>query len=139
MSLADAEGLCAFARFCDPNGKIWSQVESTDDPKVRATFIRQAGDCPAGRLLALDNATGRAVEPKLAPSIGVIEDPDRDCSGALWVRGGVEVVGANGSPYEVRNRLTLCRCGRSENKPFCNGSHAAEPTFKDGLLERKGS
>jgi CDGSH-type Zn-finger protein len=26
MQLADAEGLCAFARFCDPNGKVWNQV-----------------------------------------------------------------------------------------------------------------
>ena len=37
--------------------------------------------------------------------------------------GGIELTGADGKPYEIRNRMTLCRCGRSENKPFCNGAH----------------
>jgi CDGSH-type Zn-finger protein len=33
----------------------------------------------------------------------------------------------------MRDRITLCRCGRSENKPFCNGAHAADPKFKDDI------
>ena len=133
MQLADAEVLCAFARFCDPNGRIWNQTENTDNPEVRANFIRQAGDCASGRLIAIDKATGQAIEPKLPQTIGIVEDPARECSGPLWVRGGIPLVGADGKAYEVRNRMTLCRCGRSENKPFCNGAHASEPTFKDGL------
>jgi CDGSH-type Zn-finger protein len=133
MQLADAEVLCAFARFCDPNGRIWNQVARSDDPVTRANLIRQAGDCPAGRLVAIDKATGQPVEPKLPKSIGVVEDPSLKCSGPLWVRGGIELIGANGESYEVRNRMTLCRCGRSENKPFCNGAHAAAPRFRDGL------
>lgn len=133
MQLADVEVLCAFARFCDPNGRIWNQVEASDDPETRANLVRQAGDCPSGRLVAIDKASGKAVEPELPPSIGVVEDPSLHCSGPLWVRGGIEIVGADGEAYEVRNRVTLCRCGRSENKPFCNGSHAADPKFRDGL------
>jgi CDGSH-type Zn-finger protein len=133
MRLADAEVLCAFARFCDPNGRIWNQVEETGDPAVRANFVRQAGDCPSGRLIAIDKATGKAVEPNLPKEIGIVEDPARECSGPLWARGGIPLVGADGKAYEVRNRMTLCRCGRSENKPFCNGAHAAEPAFRDGL------
>jgi CDGSH-type Zn-finger protein len=133
MQLADDEGLCAFARFCDPNGRVWNQVEETDNPKVKANFIRQTGNCPAGRLIPIDKATGKPVEPKLPQSIGIIEDPVEACSGAYWVRGGVELVGADGKTYELRNRMALCRCGRSENKPFCNGSHAADPKFKDGI------
>jgi CDGSH-type Zn-finger protein len=133
MDLADAEVLCAFARFCDPNGRVWEQVGNTDDPKVRKNFVRQVGDCPAGRLIAIDKGTGHAVEPKLPESIGVVEDPARNCSGPLWVRGGVSVIGDDGHAYENRNRLALCRCGRSENKPFCNGAHASEPEFQDGL------
>ena len=133
MQLADAEVLCAFARFCDPNGKIWNQVENTDDPEVRANFIRQAGNCASGRLIAIDKATGKAIEPKLSQEIGLVEDPAKECSGPLWVRGSIPMVGADGKAYEVRNRMTLCRCGRSENKPFCNGAHASEPTFRDGL------
>lgn len=133
LQLADAEGLCAFARFCDPNGRIWNQTESTDDPEVRANFVRQAGDCPSGRLIAVDKATGKAIEPKLPQSIGIVEDPAKGCSGPLWVRGGIPLTGSDGKPYEVRNRMTLCRCGRSENKPFCNGAHAADPAWQDGL------
>ena len=37
----------------------------------------------------------------------------------------MEVVGADGKAYEVRNRMTLCRCGESSNKPFCDGTHAS--------------
>ena len=39
------------------------------------------------------------------------------------VTGGVELVGADGRPYARRERVTLCRCGASSNKPFCDGSH----------------
>jgi len=133
MQLADAEVLCAYARFCDPNGRIWNQVEHTNNPRVRKHFIQQAGDCPSGRLLAIDKADNKVVEPNLPQSIAVVEDPANGCSGPLWVRGGIEMTGADGRAYEVRNRMTLCRCGRSSNKPFCNGAHAADPKFKDGI------
>ena len=32
----------------------------------------------------------------------------------------------DGTVYEVRNRVTLFRCGRSQNKPFCDGIHAVK-------------
>ena len=36
----------------------------------------------------------------------------------------VTVVDAEGNPYEIARRpFSLCRCGHSENKPFCDGSH----------------
>lgn len=124
-ALTDAESLCAFARFCDPHGQVWSQVASTDDPRVRANFIRQVNQCPSGRLVAWDSATGESVETALPVSIGLIEDPVEKCSGPLWLRGGIPVVSADGFKYEVRNRVTLCRCGQSKNKPFCDGTHAA--------------
>ena len=125
LQLADAESLCAFGRFCDPNGQVWNQVERTDDPAVRAMFIRQVNNCPAGRLVALDKASGRPIEHPLPVSIGLVEDPGQQCSGPLWLRGGIPVVAADGFEYEVRNRVTLCRCGESKNKPFCDGAHAA--------------
>jgi CDGSH-type Zn-finger protein len=133
MQLLDAEGLCAFARFCDPHGQVWSQVERTGDERIRAQFIHQVGSCPSGRLIAVDKQTGEPVEPTLPQSIGVVEDPAQNCSGPLWVRGGMELIGADGQIYELRNRMTLCRCGRSGNKPFCNGAHAANPKFNDDL------
>lgn len=125
MQLTDVENLCAFGRFCDPNGQVWNQVSSTDDPEVRENFIRQVGNCPAGRLVAWDKATGKAIEPELPISIGLVEDPAQQCSGPIWLRGGIPVVSSDGFVYEVRNRVTLCRCGESQNKPFCDGTHAA--------------
>jgi len=56
-------------------------------------------------------------------SIVVIEYPPRIEHGPLWVRGGIPIKSADGKPYEIRNRVILCRCGRSKNKPFCDGSH----------------
>jgi CDGSH-type Zn-finger protein len=132
LTLQDAEGLCAFARFCDPAGKIWSLIEKTDDPEARALTIREASYCPSGRLVVSDKATKKKIEPDLPPSIGIVEDPALNCSGPLWVRGGIPLESSNGKAYEVRNRVTLCRCGASDNKPFCNGAHASIK-FKDGL------
>jgi CDGSH-type Zn-finger protein len=132
LSLQDAEELCAFARVCDPGGKIWSLIDQTDDPKVRELAIREAGHCPGGRLVVADAKSRKEIEPTFPPSIGVVEDPVMRCSGPLWVRGGIRIESANGTPYERRNRVALCRCGASANKPFCNGSHASI-RFQDGL------
>ena len=125
LSLPDVENLCAFARFCDPNGQVWNLVNETDDPGAKKNFVRQVGECPSGRLVAWDNSTGQAIEPKYEASIGLIEDPANQCAGPLWLRGGVQVIGSDGFRYEVRNRVTLCRCGASQNKPFCDGMHAS--------------
>jgi CDGSH-type Zn-finger protein len=126
LTLTDAEPLCAFARFCDARGQIWSLVEQAD-PEAAELVRREARHCPSGRLVAWQRGQdGRdeALEPDLPPSIGVVEDPALGVSGPLWVRGGIPIESADGTMYEVRNRVTLCRCGASENKPFCDGSHA---------------
>ncbi len=125
LALLDAEKLCAAARFCDPHGQVWNQIWQTDDPDVRNHFLRQVGNCPAGRLVAWNREAGQPVEPEFSPSIGVVEDPAQGCSGPLWLRGGVALVSSDGFEYAVRNRVTLCRCGESRNKPFCDGSHVA--------------
>jgi len=130
LSLADVKQLCAFARFCDPNGQVWSLVTETDQPSAKKNFLRQVGECPSGRLVAWDNSTGKSIEPKYEASIGLIEDPANQCAGPVWLRGGVQVIGSDGFHYEVRNRVTLCRCGASQNKPFCDGAHASIK-FKD--------
>ncbi len=132
LVLEDAENLCAFARFCDPGGKIWALIEQSNDPKTRELVVREAQHCPSGRLVLRDPKAKAGLEPELAPSIGLVEDPAQQCSGPLWVRGGVRVESADGRAYELRNRVTLCRCGASSNKPFCNGSHASTG-FDDGL------
>src|SRR5579864_1444884 len=40
-----------------------------------------------------------SIEPKLPHSIALVEDPAQKCSGPLWVRGGIALVGADGQAY----------------------------------------
>ena len=124
LVLHDARRLCAEARFCDRAGGLWNLVGQCDDPEVRALAIEEAELCPSGRYVACDE-DGVPMEPPLEPSIVLVEDPQLGVSGPIWVRGGIEIVDSAGVPYEVRNRVTLCRCGHSANKPFCNGEHIA--------------
>jgi CDGSH-type Zn-finger protein len=133
LSLTDAESLCAFARFCDVGGSIWQLVEESDQGST-ALAVREGVRCPSGRLVVRDRRTQKSFEPDLGPSIGLVQDPAEGVSGPLWVRGGILVVSADGFEYERRNRVTLCRCGASQNKPFCDGSHATIG-FDDGLEE----
>lgn len=125
LTLADNEHLCAHTGFCTRAGGIENLVASPD-PEDRETAIEEAGACPSGRRVVSDTATGKVIEPDLETSIAVIEDPAKGRDGPLWVLGGIPVIGVDGRGYEVRNRVTLCRCGRSKNKPFCDGSHLEE-------------
>jgi CDGSH-type Zn-finger protein len=122
MDLVDAKELCAGVRFCHRAGGTWDLVRHPSGPGDRQTAIEEIWDCPSGRLVAREK-DGRTLEPELLPSIGLVEDTQLEVLGPIWVRGGIPVESAGGETYEVRNRVTLCRCGRSRNKPFCDGSH----------------
>lgn len=61
---------------------------------------------------------------------GVFEDSEAGVSGPLWFKGGIQIESSSGFFYEKRNRVTLCHCGASRNKPFCDSSHI-EIGFKD--------
>ena len=128
--LQDARKLCAEARFCARGAKLWHLIEQCDDPEARALAIEEAELCPSGRYVWHDGDGMEAHEPELEPSIVLIEDPHKSCSGPIFVRGGIPITDAEGVPYEVRNRVTLCRCGGSENKPFCDGAH-----LRDGFVD----
>ena len=133
MILHDAKDLCAYARFCDGRGSIWKLVPQSDSDGVRETVAHEGTSCPSGRLVVDDLQTdGSALEPAYAPAVVLLEDPQKACSGPLAVRGGIPIA-SNGAAYETRNRVTLCRCGRSQNKPFCDGTHA-DVGFDDGML-----
>ena len=123
LTMIDAENFCATARFCHRAGGTWSLTEKSDNPKSKEIAIEEACDCPSGRLVAWDKKTKKAIEPKFEPSISLTEAPYRKISGPLWVKGNIPIESANGTTYEKRNRVTLCRCGKSKNKPFCNGTH----------------
>jgi CDGSH-type Zn-finger protein len=46
-------------------------------------------------------------------------------NGSLRVEGDFEIVDAQGKAYGLAGRevVSLCRCGHSKNKPFCDGAH----------------
>jgi len=46
-------------------------------------------------------------------------------NGSLKIEGEFEIVDKEGKNYDLAGRtiVSLCRCGRSQNKPFCDGSH----------------
>lgn len=131
LTLTDAKELCVHARFCDTGKGVWRSVDESNDPQARETAIREVRCCPSGRLAVWDKETGRPIEPDFEPSVSLIEDPVKRVSGPIWLKGGVPVEAADGMEYGVRNRVTLCRCGGSKNKPFCDGTHATIG-FNDG-------
>ncbi|MGD1060737.1 MAG: CDGSH iron-sulfur domain-containing protein [Methanomassiliicoccales archaeon] len=135
LDLLDDLILCEGAQFCHRAGGLRNLVRTAKDEKGRQMAIEIAGQCPAGRFVVCEKDTGEQIEPEFQKSITVLEDPGRDCSGPLWVKGGIPIRSAGGSEYEVRNRVTLCRCGASENKPFCDGTHVSI-RFDDGGLGR---
>lgn len=114
---------CAFARFCHrEDGKVWELTENSNNPKYREEAIIAASECPAGRLVAYDK-TGKAIEPEYEPSIEILQDPEKEASGPIFVKGNIPIESSEGYTYEIRNRVTLCRCGKSRNRPFCDATH----------------
>lgn len=123
LDLTWSPKLCAAARFCLRAGDAWTLVERSDDPASRNTALREAFDCPSGSLVAWEKDSGKPIEPDFEPSISLIENPQTNISGPIWVKGGIPIESSDGTEYEIRNRVTLCRCGQSNNKPFCDGRH----------------
>jgi CDGSH-type Zn-finger protein len=122
LKLTDVQNLCASARFCHRAGGTWKLTKQSDNPEAKQKAIEEACDCPSGRLVAWEKG-GKAIEPEFEPSIGLVKDPQVKGVGPIWVRGGIPIESADGTIYEIRNRVTLCGCGESANKPFCDGSH----------------
>lgn len=131
LKLKDAAVLCAAARFCHRAGGTWKLTLHSDDSQARLLAIEEACNCPSGRLVEYDKKTGKVFEKEFKKSISLVEDPQKKVSGPIWLKGGIVVESSDGSVYEVRNRQTLCRCGKSQNKPFCDGTHI-EAGFNDG-------
>ena len=123
LKLTDAQEFCDHSRFCLRAGGIRDLIQKSDNPEARQTAIEEAMICPSGRLVLWDKKTGKPFEKEFEPSLVLINDKEKSCEGPIWVRGGVPIESADGSIYESRNRVTLCRCGKSENKPYCDGSH----------------
>lgn len=125
--LADSEELCAYARFCHNNETdVWNATEKNDIKNAK----KLSTSCPSGRLSLFYMNQETPIESDFKPSISILQDPAQKCSGPLWVKGNIQIEDSDGYEYEKRNRVTLCRCGASNNKPFCDAHHV-EIKYKD--------
>ena len=123
ITVTDERGLCTRAGFCGNRvTNVWNLLEQAEDSRARFEIIQRVERCPSGRLAY--ELEGTAIEPHLPKAVAVRKD------GPYWVTGGIAVTRADGAPVETRNRVELCRCGQSSNKPFCDGTHFAIK-FKD--------
>ncbi|TMR17392.1 CDGSH iron-sulfur domain-containing protein, partial [Nonomuraea zeae] len=115
--------LCVHAAFCIGRTRpIAEMLADTGDSDVRSNVMGRIDHCPSGSYSYALERGGDTVEPDLPQAVSVLEEED-GLAGALWVTGQVPVVRADGRPLETRNRMTLCRCGHSGNKPLCDGTH----------------
>lgn len=121
VTIHDDRSVCSHAGNCTDN--LAAVFRLKQEPWIDAgaatadEVVAQVQRCPSGALtVSVGDDPGR-VEEELPKA--VVPTPD----GPYRVTGGVQVLDADGAPYEVRNRQTLCRCGGSGNKPFCNGTH----------------
>jgi CDGSH-type Zn-finger protein len=118
--------LCMLSGFCgNRQTDIDSMVSETSEPRVRAEIISMIERCPSGAYaysMASDEAN---IEPDLPVQIAVTTEitSDGSISGPLWVTGNIPVERSDGNLFETRNRVTLCNCGFSCEKPLCDGSH----------------
>lgn len=130
------ESLCSKSGFCGNRlGSIDQLVLQADDPNLRASVIAMVEHCPSGALTySLEG--DEPIEPDLPMQLAVTTDitAEGPVRGALWVTGGIPVECTDGQTLEVRNRVTLCCCGRSANKPLCDGAHR-----ENALSENSGT
>ena len=69
---------------------------------------------------------------------GQVENPDRVKftimrNGPILAEGNFVVIKENGSCHEVKSITSLCRCGMSKNKPYCDGTHNKQGFFPDAM------
>ena len=110
----------------DPAKRPWIQLDGVTGLRLSTIVDR----CPSGAL-SIVGEDGRSLLPK--PDVNSI---DVAADGPLECRGVVRVQRMDGEEILSDTRLTLCRCGQSKNKPFCDNTHA-EVGFQDsGRLGR---
>jgi CDGSH-type Zn-finger protein len=127
------DSLCSEAGFCATRlATIAQLVRNTGDTGVRAQVIAMVEHCPSGSLTYSVEPGGADIEPDLPRQVAVTTEitDQGPIAGPLWVTGNIVIERADGQPFETRNRVALCCCGLSKNKPLCDGTHriaAARP------------
>jgi CDGSH-type Zn-finger protein/ferredoxin len=120
ITILDDRSICSHAGFCTDELKSvfrqhdesWIAPDGAEMEKIIATIRK----CPSGALgYAIDGVEAEA--PERPPMITVTDN------GPYAVTGGVELMGVKFAQGASTEHYTLCRCGASKNKPFCDGSH----------------
>lgn len=116
--LDDDRSMCAHAGFCATKAtNAWKLAGRPDlDTAGKSQLVAMGQRCPSGALTV--RVEGDELDPPLPVEVVVVPD------GPLWATGGIVVERSDGQQLELRNRVTLCRCGASKNKPLCDGSHS---------------
>ena len=107
-------GIClrALPAVFNLRSRPWVQVDNADADAIVATVRK----CPTGAL-----RYERGGEPEPAPDETTMTPIQ---NGPLIVRGRLRVLDpTTGGVIAEETRLALCRCGKSENEPFCDNSH----------------
>jgi uncharacterized Fe-S cluster protein YjdI len=115
--------LCIHSAICfkglgevfDPKKKPWITPEGSTTEKI----VAQVKKCPSGALSYFMNSDAPGNEVKVEAET-IIETAT---NGPLMVYGNVTVKDKNGTLTKKSNATAFCRCGASQNKPFCDGSH----------------
>ena len=118
--------LCAEAGFCGNRfTNIQKMLKNTADTSVRSQVIAMIERCPSGSYTYAIDSDEADIEPDLPQQVAVTTEMTSDgpIAGPLWVTGNIPIERSDGQPFETRNRVTLCCCGRSKIKPLCDGSH----------------
>lgn len=99
-------------------------------PEAALEVVRR---CPSGAM-SFEDKRGQLVED--APADNAVTVQSR---GPLYLSGDLEVAGAADGTPGARHRVALCRCGQSQNKPFCDNSHEASGFSDRGAVGEVGS
>lgn len=99
----------------DPNARPWVDVTAATAEEIAAAVE----SCPTGAL-RYERIDGGAQEPPEVPT-SIQPRPN----GPVFVRGNLKIVDLSGNVVREATRLALCRCGHSQNKPYCDLSHRA--------------
>ncbi len=98
-----------------PDARPWIRPEKATADAL-ADIVKQ---CPSGALHYVRKDRGAAEVPEATVSVTMVP------GGPLYVRGDLDIVARDGSLVRHDYRVALCRCGHSQNKPFCDNSHIA--------------
>jgi uncharacterized Fe-S cluster protein YjdI len=117
-------GLCTHSRRCwtelgqvfDPRKKPWVNMAGADT----AAIVAQVSRCPSGAL-----SIEKSKEPDAQPDTNAPAQVELLPNGPLLLKTGCQLQHPDGRVETITGPAALCRCGHSQRKPFCDGSHVA--------------